>query len=177
MAMSSLLAYEVLVGLVILERGAEQWVTRRNARWSFARGGKEFGRSHYPVMVLLHTLFLVGCTLEPPLLARPFVPLLGWPALAIVVGCQSVRWWCVATLGPQWSTRIIVVPGLPRVSSGLYRWLAHPNYVAVWVEGLAVPLVHTAWLTAVLFTAANTGLLRMRVREENRVLASAWGTE
>jgi methyltransferase len=79
----------------------------------------------------------------------------------------------VAVLGPRWNTRIIVIPGLPLVDGGPYRWLRHPNYVAVVLEGIALPLVHTAWITAVVFTVVNAGLLRVRIASENAALAHA----
>ena len=87
--------------------------------------------------------------------------------LALVVAAQALRWWCIATLGTRWNTRIVVVDGLPLVQDGPYRWLRHPNYVAVVVEGAALPLVHTAWITAVVFTVLNAVLLRVRIRAEN----------
>ncbi len=99
-------------------------------------------------MVALHTALFVGCLLEVPLADRPFLPWLGWPMLALLVGAHALRWWCIRTLGPQWNTRVIRVPGAPLVTGGPYRWLRHPNYVAVVVEGFALPLVHTAWITA-----------------------------
>ncbi|GAA4842853.1 isoprenylcysteine carboxyl methyltransferase family protein [Kitasatospora terrestris] len=165
-----MLAYTVLVLLVAVERLAELVVARRNAAWSLARGGTEYGRGHYPPMVLLHTGLLAGCLLEVWSGQRPFLPWLGWPMLAAVLGAQALRWWCIATLGPRWNTRVIVVPGLPLVGGGPYRWLAHPNYVAVVVEGFALPLVHTAWVTAFCFTVLNAWLLAVRVRCEERAL-------
>src|SRR5690625_2742060 len=93
--------------------------------------------------------------------------------LAMALASQLLRWWCIAALGPRWNTRIIVVPGLPLVTSGPYRWLRHPNYVAVVVEGFALPLVHSAWITALVFTLANAALLTARIRSENRALADA----
>jgi methyltransferase len=164
-----------LVLLVGVERLAELVVSRRNARWSFARGGVESGRGHFPPMVLLHTGLLVGAVAEVWLLDRPFVPVLGWLMLALVVASQGLRWWCIATLGSQWNTRVIVVPGLPLVTGGPYRFMPHPNYVAVVVEGVALPLVHTAWLTAIVFTVANAALLSVRLRVENQALTAAGG--
>jgi methyltransferase len=162
--------YAVLVALVALERLAELVVARRNARWSVERGAREVGARHYAVMVVLHTGLLAGALLEVGLGARPFVPALGWPMLAVVVLSQALRWWCITTLGRQWNTRILVVPGLPRVTGGPYRFLAHPNYVAVVLEGAALPLVHTAWITAVAFTVANAALLGVRITTENAAL-------
>src|SRR5690606_11704341 len=87
------------------------------------------------------------------------VPAIGWPALTPVLGAQALRWWCIATLGPYWNTRVIVVPDLTPVATGPYRRLRHPNYLAVVVEGVALPLVHAAWVTAVAFTVLNAVLL------------------
>ncbi|OSC24014.1 hypothetical protein B8W69_22610 [Mycobacterium vulneris] len=162
--------YYLLVLAVGLERVVELVVSTRNAHWSFTKGAKEFGRSHYPVMVTIHTGLLVGCLVEPWALHRPFIAWLGWPMLAVVVASQALRWWCITTLGRRWNTRVIVLPQAPLVRQGPYRWLHHPNYVAVVAEGVALPLVHTAWLTAVVFTLANAALLRVRLRVENSAL-------
>ncbi|KQX70116.1 isoprenylcysteine carboxyl methyltransferase family protein [Angustibacter sp. Root456] len=162
--------YVGLVVLVGLERVAELIVSKRNAAWSLARGGREHGAGHYPVMVVLHTALLVGAVVEVLVADRPFIPWLGWPMLAVVVAAQGLRWWCITTLGHQWNTRVIVVPGLDLVQRGPYRRLPHPNYVAVVAEGLALPLVHTAWTTAVLFTVLNAVLLRVRIRTEDAAL-------
>lgn len=163
------IGYLVLLGAVALERLAELIVSLRNASWSFARGGVEYGRRHYPPLVAVHVLLLVGCAVEAWF--RPFEPVLAGTMLALVLAAQALRWWCVASLGRRWNTRVIVIPSLPLVASGPYRWLKHPNYVAIVVEGVALPLVHTAWLTAVLFTVVNAGLLVVRIRSENRALA------
>ena len=163
--------YTVLILLVAVERVAELVVARRNASWSRAHGGVAYGDGHYPVMVALHTGLLVGCLVETWLAPRPFQPLLGWPMLALTLGAQALRWWCIGTLGPRWNTRVIVVPGLPLVRSGPYRLLRHPNYLAVVVEGIALPLVHGAWLTATGFTLLNLPLLAVRLRCENAALA------
>lgn len=166
--------YTVLVLATGAERIAELVVSSRNARWSFARGGVEYGRGHFPPMVALHTGLLLACLAEVWLLDRPFLPWLGWPMLVLVVASQALRWWCIATLGPRWNTRVIVVPGLPLVARGPYRWLHHPNYVAVVVEGFALPLVHSAWITAVVFTVLNAVLLlAFRIPCENRALATS----
>ncbi|KIU18386.1 isoprenylcysteine carboxyl methyltransferase family protein [Mycolicibacterium llatzerense] len=164
--------YLTLIAAVAVERLVELVVSKRNLAWSLARGGTEYGFGHYPFMVVLHIGLLVACVLEPLLLDRPFIPALGWPMLAAVLAAQALRWWCIGTLGPQWNTRVIVIPGASRVVAGPYRWLPHPNYVAVVVEGFALPLVHTAWLTATVFTLLNALLLRTRLRVENTALAS-----
>jgi methyltransferase len=164
--------YVVLVAAVALERIAELVVSRRNAAWSLQRGGVEYGARHYPAMVVLHTALLAACLLEVLAVGRPFVPALGWSMLLVVVASQGLRWWCITTLGHQWNTRVIVVPGLRLVARGPYRWMRHPNYVAVVAEGIALPLVHSAWVTAVCFTALNAVLLRVRISTENAALDS-----
>jgi len=166
------IAYVLLIGLVAAERVAELVVSQRNLATSKARGGSEFGAGHYPVMVVLHTALLASCLAEVLVLHRPFIPVLGWSMLAIAVAAQGLRWWCIATLGWQWNTRVIVVPGAARVTGGPYRYLSHPNYVAVALEGVALPLVHSAWITAVVFTVLNAALMMARIKVENTALAS-----
>ena len=164
--------YVLLIAAVACERVAELVVSKRNLAWSRTQGGVEFGAAHYPAMVILHTGFLVGCLVEVIWLDRPFLPALGWPMLVIVVAAQALRWWCITTLGQQWNTRVVVIPGATRVSGGPYRLLSHPNYVAVIAEGIALPLVHTAWITALVFTVLNGALLATRITTENTALAS-----
>ena len=173
--MTSLAWYTLLVLAVGVERLAELRLSLRHARWALERGGVETGRGHYPPMVVLHTALLAGCLLEAAAAHRPFLPALGWPMLAVAAAAQGLRWWCIATLGTRWNTRVIVVPGLALVATGPYRLLRHPNYVAVVAEGVALPLVHTAWVTATVFTVLNAAMLTVRVRCEDRALAAAAG--
>lgn len=162
----------VVLAATAAERLAELVLSARHARWAFARGGVEAGRGHFPAMVALHTALLVAPLVEVVAADRPFLPWLGWPALALVVAAQALRWWCIATLGRQWNTRVIVVPGAPLVARGPYARLAHPNYVAVVLEGVTLPLVHTAWVTALTFTLLNAVLLLgFRIPAEERALA------
>lgn len=159
--------FVILIGL---ERIAELVVSKRHAAWAFSRGGREYGADHYPVMVVLHTALLVGALLEAWLLDRPFVPALGWSMVVVVLLTQALRWWCIRTLGHFWNTRVIVVPGAALVAHGPYRLIPHPNYLAVVLEGIALPLVHTAWLTAGLFSLLNAALLTVRIRVEDAAL-------
>lgn len=162
--------YTLLIVAIGIERLVELVVSGRNTRWAFAHGGVEFGRHHYPVMVAVHVGLLAGCLIEVGAAHRVFLGWLGWPMLAVVAASQALRWWCVATLGRRWNTRVIVIPGAALVRRGPYRWLHHPNYVAVVAEGLALPLVHTAWITGLVFTAANALVLTVRLRVENAAL-------
>jgi methyltransferase len=165
--------YYLFVLVIGVERLVELGVAQRNAAWSIAHGGREFGRGHYPVMVSLHTLLLVACIGEVWALHRPFIPVLGWPMLAVVVLSTVVRWRCVTVLGKRWNPRLIVIPDAPLVTGGPYRWLRHPNYTAVAAEVVALPLVHSAWLTAIAFTVANALVLKVRIRAENLALGYA----
>ena len=121
-------------------------------------------------MVAVHVALLAGAPAEVLLLDRPFLPWLGWPMLALVGGTMALRYWVVATLGTRWTTRVLVEPGLPLVGGGPFRLLPHPNYLAVAVEVVALPLVHTAWLTALACGAANALVLARRIRVEDAAL-------
>jgi methyltransferase len=167
--------YLALVAAVAVQRLLELRLSRRNLRWALARGGVELGRGHYGPMVALHALFLAGCAVEVLAARRTFLPALAAPMLLLLAGAQGVRAWTQQALGPRWNTRVIVVPGLPRVRSGPYRFLRHPGYLAVVVEGFALPLVHGAWVTAVGFSLANAWLLRTRIRCEEQALARYTG--
>lgn len=165
--------YMLLILAIAVERLAELVVARRNLRWSRERGGVESGFGHYPAMVALHTGLLAGALVEVAVAGRVFDPVLGWTMVAVVVAAQVLRWWCVRALGPRWNTRVIVLPGVPPLARGPYRWSRHPNYVAVAAEGIALPLVHGAWITAAVFTVLNAALMWVRIRCENTALTAA----
>jgi methyltransferase len=164
--------YLLLLALLGAERLVELAISRRNAAQALALGAIEVGQRHFQVMKVLHTAFLFGCAAEVVLLRRPFVPALAAPMLALVALAQALRYWAVLTLGRRWNVRVLVVPGDQAIVAGPYRYLRHPNYLAVIVEGVAVPLVHTAWLTALGFTLANAALLRVRIGCEERALTA-----
>jgi methyltransferase len=172
----SVVLFTVFILLTGGERVVELFTSLRHARWAFEHGGVESGRGHYPAMVMLHTGLLVGSLAEVWLLGRPFIALLGWPMLAIALLCQVGRIWIIRSLGNQWNTRIIVVPGMSLSRRGPYRWtrLRHPNYVLVAVEGLAIPLIHSAFITAAVFAVLNAILLLgFRIPAEERALEAA----
>jgi methyltransferase len=161
----------VLLGL---ERLFELLLSLHNARLARAAGAVEAGRGHYPAMVAFHSLFLLSCAVEVVLVPRSFPGALGWAALGVAVAAQTLRYWAVASLGVRWNTRVLVWPGVPPVTSGPYRFLRHPNYLAVVLEMAFVPLVYGAWVTALVFSVGNVLLLRIRIRSEEEALGPSW---
>lgn len=166
--------YLLLILALYGERLVELVVSRRNIRRLVAQGGREYGRGHFPPMVLFHTLFPAAAVAEVLVLGRAFPGVWGWISLTLVFLAQGLRWWSVASLGPAWSVRVVVVPEAPVVTRGPYRFLKHPNYLAVAIEVAALPLVHGAWLTAVVATLLNGGLLRVRIPLEERVMGPSY---
>jgi methyltransferase len=173
--MSSYLVLELVTVLLILQRVSELVLAKRNARRSFERGGIEVGAAHYPVIVVLHVLWFVAFNAEA--IIRGDGPVQGawgaWPIwLVLFVVAQVLRYAAISALGDAWNTRIIIVPGLRRVARGPYRFMPHPNYVAVIMEFISVPLLVNAPLTALGFTVANLFiLLRVRIPAEREALA------
>lgn len=166
-----------LVVAVALERVAELLVARRNVRRLLAAGAVEAGRGHYPAMVGFHAALLVACAAEPALRPGPWPAPVAIPAAVAVLLAEGLRWWAVASLGGRWTTRVLVLPGAPPVRAGPYRWLRHPNYLAVIVEVAALPLAAGAWRTAVVATLVNAILLTVRIRVEERAMGRAWESE
>ena len=173
--MVSAIVYSIFIGLTAAERLLEVQISNRNAKWSFDQGGVEKGKGHYPYMVILHTGFLFACVGEVWFFEREFKPALGYPMLVLAVLCQLLRWWCIGSLGKRWNTRVILVPGLPRLTNGPYRYFSHPNYVAVVLEGFALPLLHSAYITSIAFTVLNAWLLYVRISCEETALQELLG--
>jgi methyltransferase len=162
-----------LIVLVALERLVEMIIARRNAKWAFSHGAKEYGAEHYPVMVALHMSLLVAALAEVWLLDPKPIPALTAVSLLLLAGTMSLRYWVIATLGHRWNTRVIVLPESQVVTGGPFRFLRHPNYLAVCTEVAVLPLVHAAFITAIVFSVANALLLRVRIRiEENALRAN-----
>jgi methyltransferase len=163
--------FTLLVVAVALARLFELIVAARNRRWLLRHGAQEFGSSHYPVMVLVQAAWLAGSVAEVWGRERTFLPALGYPMLVLLGLGFALRYWVIATLDHRWTTRILILPGAPLVQKGPYRFLRHPNYLAVCLEIAALPLVHTAWWSAVIFSLANALVLRVRIRAEDAALA------
>ncbi len=164
--------YLGLVLLVVFQRLTELRLAKHNERLARAAGAVELGAGHYPWMVTIHTLFLVSCVAEVFLLERPFAPRAAGAMLLLLGVATALRYWTISTLGERWTTKILVRPGAPLVTGGPYRFLRHPNYLAVIVEVAVLPLVHTAWWTAIAFSIGNALVLRTRIRVEEEALAA-----
>jgi methyltransferase len=158
-----------ILAFVILQRLVELRLADRNSKRLLAQGSVEYGRGHYPFLVALHMLWLAALCWWAP--GRP----ISVPFLIAFAALQLGRVWVIATLGQRWTTRIIVKPGAPLVCSGPYRYLNHPNYLIVTAEIAVLPLVFGLWQIAVLFSALNAIILAVRIREENKALASLRG--
>jgi len=167
--------YAGLLGLLGAERVLELILSRRHVAWAQARGGRLAADPAWPAMVALHAALPVAALAEVALLRRRYRPRLGAAMLTVAAAAQALRWTAVATLGRHWSVRVVTVPGAPVVTGGPYRYIRHPNYVAVAAEVAAVPLVLGAWLTAVAFSALNAVVLRRRIDAEERALAAEPG--
>jgi methyltransferase len=155
----------VILALVTLQRLGELWLSNRNTQRLVAQGAVEHGRAHYPLIVAVHAAWLAALWWLAP--DRPIEAL--WLALYVLL--EVARIWVLATLGPRWTTRIIVLPGAPLVKAGPYRFVSHPNYVVVVAEIAVLPLVFGLWPVALIFSALNAAVLTIRIRAENRALA------
>jgi methyltransferase len=166
---SSQIAFTFLLALLAIERLYELRLSARNVRWALSQGGVESGQAHFGWMKLLHTSLFVGCLLEVWWIGSPFTLWLAVPMLTLALLSQALRYWAISALGRRWNVGVVVVPS-DAVTSGPYRWMRHPNYLAVITEGIVVPLIHSAWITAVVFTVLNAVLLWVRIRCEERAL-------
>ena len=155
----------VILALVTLQRVGELWLSNRNTRALLAQGAVEHGRAHYPLIVAVHAAWLAALWWLAP--GRPVE--FSWLALYVLL--QVARVWVLATLGPRWTTRIIVLPGAPLVKAGPFRFVSHPNYVVVVAEIAVLPLVFGLWQVALILSALNAAILAIRIRAENRALA------
>jgi methyltransferase len=162
-----MIAQAAILGLVTAQRLGELVVARRNTSRLLAKGGVEHGAGHYPLIVALHAAWLAGLWVLA--LPRP----VSWPWLAAYVLLQALRAWTLVSLGPRWTTRIIVVPGESLVRRGPYRFVPHPNYLVVAGEVAALPLVFGLWAYAAVFSLANSAILAIRIRAEARALREA----
>ena len=161
--------FYVVVIILVLQRFVELIIAKRNEKWILEKGGKEFGREHYPLMVLHHTLFFLTLLIESFVKGYPLSPL--WPIILVfLLLTQLLRYWAIQSLGPYWNTRIMVLPGAEPVVKGPYKYFCHPNYLAVILEFVLIPLLFNAFLTCILFSILNALLLKYRISLEEKAL-------
>lgn len=159
----------ICFGVLSAQRLWELRIAERNRAHAMQAGGIEFGARHYPLFFVLHIGWLVGWMLEAWQADHLHDFWVVW--LVILCGAEILRYMAIKTLGTQWNTRIIIVPGAERVQTGLYRFIPHPNYLAVCLELLALPMLLSAWKTAVIASVANALLLLLiRIPAENSAL-------
>lgn len=159
----------LILGLVTAQRLGELVLARRNTSRLMARGAHEVGAAHYPLIVLLHALWLLGLWYLAVHRAPPDQEIsLAW--LAVFIALQLARLWVIASLGERWTTRIIVLPGAPLVLRGPYRFVSHPNYWVVAGEMLVLPLVFGLLTFGLVFSVANAAIMWIRIRAEAAAL-------
>ncbi len=163
-------AFVILLGL---QRLFELRLSSRNEAIIRSRGGREYAAWQLQAMKALHAGWFVAMLVEVWWLRRPFIPGLSLLALVTLLAGQSLRYAAISALKWRWTVRVMTVAGLPPVQQGIYRYLRHPNYIGVSLEILAVPLLHSAYVTAVVFSLANELLLSARIKTENGALLEA----
>jgi methyltransferase len=164
------IGFLILLGSVGLERLVELQLSRRHQQDLARSGARKHPDPQYRWMVALHAGVLMGAAVEVIFLRRRFIPLLAAPALAFFSLATCLRWWVIRTLGVHWNTEVVDSASLGVVSDGPFRWIRHPNYLGVFVELIALPLIHTAWITAAVAAAGNIFILRNRLHLEEPVL-------
>jgi methyltransferase len=166
----SVIAFLGLLVAVALLRLVELRISRRHQQEMLAHGAAKVEDPKFRWMVVLHTSVLIGAALEVILLRRPFLPVLASVMFAVFLTANFVRWWVIRTLGEHWNVQVMDSTRLGVVTSGPFRYVRHPNYAAVFAEMLALPLIHTAWITAAAGTLAHIVVLSQRLATEERVL-------
>ncbi len=168
--MLSRIFFVIIILALALQRLLELRLSRKHEAAILARGGREHGADHFGWMKALHTTWFIAMLAEVFLLDRPFIPILALVAFSVAAIGQALRYAAILTLGPRWTVRVMTLPDEPPITRGIYRYVRHPNYLGVILEIAAVPLLHTAYLTSLVFTIANALLLSVRIRTEERAL-------
>jgi methyltransferase len=166
----STIAFLALLLTVALLRIVELRISKRHQWEMIARGAAKVAEPKFRWMVLLHTAVLLSAALEVVFLNRPLIPWLAVPMFAVFLAANAVRWWVIRTLGQHWNVQVMDSTRLGVVTSGPFRYVRHPNYAAVFAEMLALPLIHSAWITAAAGAMAHIAVLAQRLSMEERVL-------
>lgn len=164
----------ILFAFLILQRSLELQLARRNERVVKSKGALEFDRDGYRYIVATHAAFFISLVLEKLLLQRELNKY--WVIFFVIfVIAQILRYWAISNLGVYWNTRVLVVPGSQRTTTGPYKYLKHPNYIAVIVEIAVIPLIFSCYLTSIIFSIVNLILIRRRIGIEERALENVYG--
>jgi methyltransferase len=166
----SVIAYLALLVLVAALRIFELRVSGRHQQQMVSRGAKKIVDPKFRWMVLVHTGLLLGSACEVVFLKRPLIPALAGVTFVFFLAANAIRWWVIRTMGQHWNVQVVDSTQLGVVTAGPFRYVRHPNYAAVFVEMLALPLIHTAWITATFGAVAHVIVLRQRLSAEERVL-------
>ena len=169
--MVSQTAFFLIIACVAIERVFELLKSNRHLKILLSQGGVEYASGHYKYMVLLHSAWFVSMIFEVSYFNRPFYLWLFLVGLLGMIAGNTLRYTSMRTLGVRWNTRIIILPGKPPIHTCLYKYFRHPIYVGVCLELACIPLLHTAYLTAIIFTLLNAILLKTRIREEEKALS------
>jgi methyltransferase len=158
-----------MVAIIALQRLSELALAGRNRQWMLAHGAQEFGAGHYILFIILHTSWFAGWIIES-LCRGPVLSNFWYVWLGLFGVAQALRYWCIISLGHNWNTRILIIPGDMKIYRGPYRFFRHPNYLAVAAELACVPLIFDAWVTSLMATILNIWLLRVRIPAEEEAL-------
>jgi len=156
----------IFISVFILQRLSELFVARKNEKWLRSNGAVEYGKSHYPFIVLLHFSFILSMIGEYFLKGDLQIDYF-FAVLFILLILAKI--WVIASLGKYWNTKILRIPGMPPVTKGAYKFFKHPNYIIVVCEFIVVPLVFHLYWTAIIFSVLNAVMLSVRIRQENMV--------
>ena len=170
--MALTVAYIALLVLVGIGRLGEVAVSRRNQRKMQEQGVQKIVEPHFPWLVLFHAVVLVSAGAEVLFLHRPLIPALAISMLALFILSNVLRYWVIFLLGGLWNIQIMDSSRLGIVTSGPYRWVRHPNYTGVVMEVFSLPMIHTAWITAIVGTLGDLEILRRRINVEDGFLLS-----
>jgi methyltransferase len=166
----SVILFLALLLLVAALRIVELRISRNHQRAMVPRGASVVTEPLYRWMVALHTFVLIGSGVEVVALKRPFIPALAFAMVGIFLAANIVRWWVIRTLGDHWNVQVMDSTSLGVITTGPFRFVRHPNYAAVFAEMLALPLIHTAWITALVGAIGHIAVLTRRLSTEERVL-------
>jgi methyltransferase len=158
----------LFICFVVFQRLLELVVAKRNEKWARGQGALEYGQSHYPYIVLLHTCFIISMIAENWVKGGFFNLIWMLTFLVLII----IKIWTISSLGKYWNTKILRIPGSSPVNKGPYKFLKHPNYIIVVCEIIAIPMVFNLYLTAIMFTVLNAIMLSVRIREEEKIWAT-----